>query len=92
MRAEVGAVIEPEINTFGSTKESWDIGEDAGIICQDGDGSADWVRGDAGRKRGRIGAGEASRGSGGGVAITKGNRFSWKTTSLEMYMRPDSRW
>jgi hypothetical protein len=41
MRAEVGAVIEPEINTFGSTKEAWDIGEDAGIICQDGDGSAD---------------------------------------------------
>jgi hypothetical protein len=40
-------------------------------------------------KGGRTRAGEASRGSGGGVAVAKGKRFSWKTTSLEMYMRPD---
>lgn len=81
MRAEVGAMIEPD--TFGSIEEAWDIGENVGIVCEDGDGSADWVWGDAGRKGGRIGAGEASRGSGGGAAVTKGNRFHEKSHLLK---------
>jgi hypothetical protein len=34
-------VLEYEIDTFGSAEEVCDTGGDAGIVCDDADGSAD---------------------------------------------------
>jgi len=91
MRVGGVGVLEFEIVTLGSTKEDCDTWEDVGIVWDDVEGRAGRVWAGARRCRGGIkGAGREVGGSVGDDAAAKGNQSSWNTTSLEMYMQPDS--